>query len=375
MAKCGIIVGNYNLKTFVIYRTFFVVVLSLSCINGFSQTLKAKLLDFQEQPVVGVKVFYDKSTVFTYTDNNGVFEIPCISVIPNPKLIFYHPNYEIFEAPVTDSLRSDYYLKQRKEETKALNNSSTYFTAEEMYQVFRENFLGRTGNTKKIAILNKEVIQLDFDTINHSLSAKAFEALQVQNNALGYHIEYYLKDFKLEYSANTLDNDFLDFKFYDGYSLFKDIDNTKTKQRKKAYEGTINHFFKNIIQEDFKKIKSKVFADKKRIRLKKLFNVREIKEGIYKLQLKSEMLNHQDDGDFILYIQPHHTKRGSRTYYFSGSGHTYYKNKSSTLALYRPYILVDKYGNALDKEYFGISGEILDVDLADLLPIEYHSID
>jgi len=358
-----------------IYRTFFVVVLSLNCIDGFSQTLKAKLLDFQKQPIEGVKVFYDKSTIFTYTNDNGIFEIPVVSVVPDPSLVFFHPNFKIFEVSVTDTLRSVYYLKQKEEKAETPNTSSTNFPAEEMYQVFRENFLGRTRNSKKTAILNNEVLQLGFDTINYTFSAKALKPIQIQNNALGYRIEYYLQDFKLVYAANTLDNALLDFKFYDGYSLFKDIDHTKTKPREKAYEGTVNHFFKNIIQGDFRKIKSKVFTDKKRIRLKKLFNIREIKDGIYKLQLKREMLNYQDDGDFKFYIQPHHTKPGSRTYHFSGSGYTYYRNKSSTLALYRPYILVDKYGNALDHEYFGISGEILEIDLADLLPIEYHLID
>ena len=342
---------------------------------GFSQTLSATLIDFKKEPIKGVKVFYDKSTIFTTTDDNGIFEIPLISLTPNPKLVFYHPDYEIFEVTDTDKLKSEYFLKQKKDEIETLNTFSTFFPAEEMYQVFRENFLGKTKNTKETKILNKEILQLRYDTINYKFIAKASQPLQIQNNALGYHIEYYLENFEIEYSAFALDNTLLDYKFYNGYILFRDIDSTKTKQREKAYEGTVNHFFRKIIKEDYKKIKSQVFTDKKRIRLKKLFGVQKIQDDIFKLNLKTEMLKYKDDGDFIFYIQPHHKKNGSKTFYFNQTGLTYYKNKSSTLALYRPYVLVDKYGNALDKEYFKISGEILEIDLADLLPIEYHLTD
>jgi len=345
---------------------------------GFSQTLKAKLLDFKKQPIEGVKVFYDKSTVFTHTYNKGVFEIPIITVIPNPKLIFYHPNYEIFEVSDTDNLRSEYYLRQKTDEIKISGLDSSLFSADEMYKAFRENLLGKSLNAKnkklnaaETNILNREILQFSFDTINHKLTANASQALQIENDALGYHIEYYLKDFEIEYSADTLHDIFKDYKFINGYSLFKDIDGTKTKEREEAYERTLNYFFKQIVNENYRKVKSKIFTDEKKIRLKKLFNVREIKNGIYKLSLKDKMYDYGDDGDFIFYIQPHYKAEGSRMYYMSNNIQ-YHVNKNNRVILYKSDLLVDKYGNVLNEEYIDVSGEITDINLADMLPIDYN---
>lgn len=341
---------------------------------SYNQNLSATLLDLESEPIEGVKVFYDKSTISTYTNGDGVFEISIIPENPNPTLVFYHPNYKIYEVSISDKLRSTYYLETKTDDIAISNPSSTLFSAEEMYQVFRENFLGRTGNTKKTNILNKEFIQLRFDTISNKFSARA-QPLQIQNNALGYHIEYYLEDFEIKFSAYSLQPEFIDYMFKYGYCLFKDIDSTKrvTKRRQKAFEGTINHFFKKIINEDYKRTKYNILVNDKKIKLKNLFDVQEIGKDIFKLKLRDDLIYNEDQEDFMFYIQQYYKNQASsRVYYYNEIGMPYYKNKSSRVLLLRPYILVDENGNPLDKDYFEISSEILEIDLAELLPLDYN---
>jgi hypothetical protein len=339
-----------------------------------SQTLSAQLLDFNEQPVEGVKVFYDQSTISTFTDINGVFEIPVSQRIPNPKLVFYHPDFEIYMVSKTTKIKPKYYLKP-KEKTEISNASSSLFSTEEMLVVFREMFLGSSINANQTRIGNKDVLQFRFDTINYKLYASATEPLQIRNEALGYTIEYYLDEFEIEFSANSLQQEYINYSFFYGYSLFKDIDSTKVKEREIAFNGTMKHFFKQIITGNFNNIKSKIFLEKRKIRLKKLFDVQQLNPNLYKLNLNRNYVDYKDDGDFTFYIQPHYKKQASRIYHYNLARQPYHENLSSSVKLFRPYILVDNYGNALDQEYFEISGDIFDINIADRLPLDYNFYD
>lgn len=340
--------------------------------TGFCQTYKAQLLNLKKEPVKGVKVFYNQSTISTYTNDNGVFEMPLDARIPNPRLVFFHPNYQIYEVSNTEKLRPVYYLKPKKAKTETLNPSAAQFTKDEMYAVFKEHFLGKTKNQNKIRILNKDVVQLHFDRSNNKFTATTTEPIQIRNNMLGYSLEYYLQDFEIEYSVDTLANKFIDYSFFFGYSLFNDVDGNKQRQREKAFEGTLEHFFQQIINKNYRKIKSKVFVDDQKIKPKDLFEVRETEEGLYKLYITSELADLYVDSDFTFFIQTHYSEKGDRTYHYNVAGKDYYENKPNEVTLFRPYILVDKYGNALEKKYFDVSGEILDIDLLHMLPLNHN---
>jgi len=359
-------------------RNFYLICcLVLFYFNANSQNLSAEVLDFEERPIEGVKVFYDQTTISTFTDKNGVFELPVNIFIPEPKLIFYHPNYELHEVSAAKELRSEYYLKAKLETKKddSWNDHSDTLRSQKLYDVFRENFLGKSFNTRKTKILNEDVIQVKFDTLNYILEAKASQPLQIQNEALGYQMEYHIKDFKVEYSADTLSEFFIDYKFLYGYSLFKDIGSSQRKERKeraKAFENTLNHFFVQIINEKFREIRSKVGTEEGRIRPRKMFYVQKLDNGTYKLSLQDKMLSLSDDGDFKFYIKPHNSLQGTKTYRYDVDGFPYAENRSTEVISFRPYLLVDRFGNLLDNEYFEVSGEILEIDLSDMLPLEYN---
>lgn len=355
-----------------------IIALSILLSMPFSvnpQTLKAELLDFNERPIEGVKVFYDNSTVSTFTDKRGVFEIPVSRCIPDPKLVFYHPDYEIYIETNTKKIRSTYYLKPKKNRTEITNASSSLFNTEEMFAVFRENFLGTSRNPRQIRIANEDVLQLRFDTINYKFYANASKPLKIINEALGYTLEYYLDDFEIEFLADILQQEFIDHTFFHGYSLFTDVDTTKVKERENAFNGTLNYFFKQIITGNFNNIKSKIFVENRRKRPKKLFDVQQINPNLYKLHLNKDYVDYNAEGYFTFYIQPHYKKQASRIYHYNLNRKPYYENMSSSITLFRPYILVDNYGNALEQAYYTISGDILEIELADRLPVEYNCYD
>ncbi len=58
------------------------------------------------------------------------------------------------------------------------------------WQVFKQHLLSTSENADKCKILNKEVLQFDYDPKTNIMEAWAFEPLVIENKALGYVLHY-----------------------------------------------------------------------------------------------------------------------------------------------------------------------------------------
>ena len=63
---------------------------------------------------------------------------------------------------------------------------------------FKDIFFGESGNSKKCKIVNPEVLDFHMNDSLECLTASASGPLEIENQALGYRISYYLKEFKQE---------------------------------------------------------------------------------------------------------------------------------------------------------------------------------
>lgn len=102
---------------------------------------------------------------------------------------------------------------------------------------FTEQFIGETPNAEETVISNPEV--LDFDSHRGVLSAVASDQLIIENEALGYRIQYFLKDFEAELTRTR----------YDGEPLFEMMEPEDAGQaaiwdanRRAAFMGSFHHF-------------------------------------------------------------------------------------------------------------------------------------
>ncbi|MFA0963590.1 carboxypeptidase-like regulatory domain-containing protein [Roseivirga sp. BDSF3-8] len=108
------------------------------------------------------------------------------------------------------------------------------------YDKFLELFFGHTNNSRKCRILNPEVLMFEVDEETGSFEAFAQDLLKIENQALGYRISYLLEDFRMGDG----------FIYYSGKPKFDELTSrSKWKQRKweknrrKAYNGSLRHFF------------------------------------------------------------------------------------------------------------------------------------
>ena len=107
---------------------------------------------------------------------------------------------------------------------------------------FQRLFLGETDNSEQTTIVNPSV--LDFKSRLGNLSASASAPLIIENRALGYRIQYYLKEF--EYFGRTIK--------YDGdpsYTELEPTDSTEAEywaiSRRQAFLGSQRHFLLALI--------------------------------------------------------------------------------------------------------------------------------
>ncbi len=107
---------------------------------------------------------------------------------------------------------------------------------------FTRLFLGETNNSALTTIINPEI--LSFTSRLGKLSATASEPLIIENRALGYRLQYYLKEFF--YYGNTIK--------YDGEPSFTELAPTDSAEwqlwlvnREAAFNGSQRHFLLSLM--------------------------------------------------------------------------------------------------------------------------------
>lgn len=115
------------------------------------------------------------------------------------------------------------------------------------YERFVSEFIGETPNALESEIVNPYV--LDFTESRGVFRAMAGEPLEIVNRALGYRVQYFLKEFESDRSRVK----------YDGEPLFEELEPESPEQaavweerRTKAFIGSFRHFLLALIAEQAK---------------------------------------------------------------------------------------------------------------------------
>lgn len=204
------------------------------------------------QPMQGASVFAQNTTIGTATNSDGHF-----------RLILPDGGYELaisFTGFQTDTKRislSDagqsisISLKPKEKELQAVAvvASNEVKDGWERYgSFFLEHFIGKTDNSRHCSIRNSNNLKFFFSKKRNRLKVMSEEPVIIDNNALGYTIQYALDSFVHEYDT--------DISIYTGYPLFEEMATTDEGQterwvqaRKKAYKGSILHFMRSLYNQ------------------------------------------------------------------------------------------------------------------------------
>ena len=247
MIRCpGNFVPGFRARIFECFL-FLLLLFPGSLVSGQSVVVVGKVTDASsEYPLRDAHVFIASSLIGTATDDNGNFLLD--GVPPGAHRIVV--TMLGYEPASTDTLL-------RADKTYELNLSLNSTTVEldeivvnarlarrwqRRLKKFTRLFLGETNNSALTTILNPEV--LSFRSRLGRLSATASEPLIIENRALGYQLQYYLKEFF--YYGNTIK--------YDGDPSFTELVPADTAEwllwqvnRESAFHGSERHFLLSLM--------------------------------------------------------------------------------------------------------------------------------
>ena len=190
-------------------------------------------------PLADANVFIAVSMRGTATDANGRFRLEDLPLGAHRlyvSVIGYAPQARNLNLREAKTYTFDFELEPTVLESEGVTVEAERDDKwQRRYEKFVRLFIGETPNAAQATITNPEV--LDFSERLGRFEAWAHAPLQIENRALGYRIEYFLKDFAATPTRTQ----------YDGEPLFEEMEGSPDQQaiwearRKEAFYGSFHH--------------------------------------------------------------------------------------------------------------------------------------
>jgi hypothetical protein len=334
------------------------------------------VVDEKDQPVKSATVFISGSERITLTNEGGRFtfmKVPHGTFKLSVQMLGYFPlthNIIVKETPIDCTLRLQ--LRTIPLDEVLIGQGDAW---NKNFQIFKDNFLGRSGNAKECEILNPKAI--NFSTKKGLLLAESDEFLIIENKKLGYRVHYQLKDF----GYNLVD----DIALYHGESTFEELPGTDSlkkewaKNRLEAYKGSFMHFLRSVYRNDVlengfitlplygyitfrvaahPEDRDRIVVDERPILFDSLVNV--IDTSFISLKFKQ----------FYVVYDPKKAANYKMTHFALKKG-IEIDSKASILKLALPEAVIDRKGSYTDYRDFFIQGNWARARVGDQLPVEY----
>lgn len=218
-----------------------------------AQLIQGKISDgHTKEPIPFANVFFSGTLIGATTDLEGNFSF----IIPAEgkyELIVSYVGYQEYSRQILSSEEIPFLnitLSPEVIELKDIEVEADTTGWEKNYPVFKQLFLGETTNALKVDIVNPRDIFLFFDRVENGLYAHSRKEIQIENKALGYQMNYVMKEFRMEYRSKRF--------FSYGIPRFAEMTSKKKgqikrweKARKKAYNGSFNHFLRSFKENTF----------------------------------------------------------------------------------------------------------------------------
>ena len=204
------------------------------------------------EPLHFVNVFISGTTMGAATDQHGAFSIVNVP-LGTYELVVSMIGYEmqIIEIRLIESTPKKFNFKLRPIALEAPElEVEAPFPHEwrRHFRLFRHQFIGSSANAAKCLIKNPEALDFKYDARFQLIKASAIEPLEIENNALGYRIYFYLEDFTYRSDGSVT---------YWGRPMFEPMiseDDKKNEMwrqnRIQTYEGSLRHFLVSAIKGD-----------------------------------------------------------------------------------------------------------------------------
>lgn len=208
--------------------------------------------------IPNASVFISGTSLGIMTDTAGNFELKGIPS-GNFELIVSSIGYTTLvypfssdKLPVKLSMQMDLKVQELTEVTVEPYDPNGLQT---WGRLFFDNFLGTSFAGRQCRIVNKNALRFRFNQAQGKLTVVADEPLIIENDFLGYTLQYQLEEFTYTQQEQVI--------FFYGYTLFKEKTANRGRtplrfieRRQEVYNGSMAHFMKalyndSLLQEGF----------------------------------------------------------------------------------------------------------------------------
>ncbi len=333
-----------------------------------------------KQPIPDVHGFLVNTTFGDISNKEGRMQISFPNQIKED-LILSHISYD------TRLLEHEDYKKLKGQDTIWLNPN--YFEVSEVvvtakrsnlwkkqFKKFRKYFLGENKAAEKCKILNPEVLR--FNHQNGTFRATAVDLIKIQNDYLGYEINYLLTELSVKENGSSA---------YAGKAVFIDQENEVkqkriTKNREEAYLNSPKFFFHTLLTDRLSENGLEMEIDTL------------LSNGFEKLWTPTRenlLLKTDEKGQYLVQFpeflkvvnlntkEVHFEEKGVRAgglesqKFSSSARESDFKMEFATSYLYKiaPYLKLNEFGNVLNTKVVKEYGYWADQKMAYQLPFDY----
>jgi hypothetical protein len=216
-----------------------------------------------KEPLEGVSVFYDGTSIGTITDEKGTFTL--ISGKPiSASLVISFIGYtsQLFEN--ASGGLGTIFLKENAVQLNEIVLKPDTWSREKKLNIFRREFLGASTAGLNCKIKNEDDIRLYYNKEKNSLYAYAEVPIMIENKYLDYLIRYNLYDFEVNFGIRNTDLFNPRSSYTAGTLFFSELHPKKTKKRylkrrRESFLGSPVHFMRSLSEKKLQEEKFKIF--------------------------------------------------------------------------------------------------------------------
>jgi hypothetical protein len=241
------------------------------------------------KPLVAASVYLNNTSRGTVTRADGSFALP----VPDGswQLVISAVGYSttIIDINGSQPLTSlNIRLRESAEDLTAITVEPYEKNGWAKYgKFFRDNFIGAGPNAASCEISNRGSLHFYFYKRSNRLRVTATEPLHIENNALGYVLEYQLVEFICDFNTKIIT--------WQGYPFFQEMTpKNKEKEtdwvhnRKNTYRGSMLHFMRSLyaghlLRESFLIQRDVVVPNWEKRRVKEIYRPEFQKPGLFSM--------------------------------------------------------------------------------------------
>ncbi len=248
---------------------FFCVVLqSLLTVQVLAQSglLTGKVRDAVTAEVLPfTHVFINQTTIGTVSDAQGVYTLSQVPVGTH-EIIFSFVGYKPYQTRIQikdgESRQLDIRLQSDDMQLETVEVKGTRDKEwDKQLKKFEKVFLGSTRFASSTKILNAWILEFKETELNGKdvFTASASQPLEIENQALGYKIYYYLKSMASNSEGHNITGE---LRFEELVSSDPKTVKSWNQNRLNAYQGSLRHLVKSLIDGQSEKAGFNLYIDK-----------------------------------------------------------------------------------------------------------------